>query len=420
MLAEQKAKEKAEAQARLLAEQKAKEEAEAQARLLAEQKAKEEAEAQARLLAEQKAKEEAEAQARLMAEQKAIEEAEAQAKLLAEQKAMAEAKAQADLLLEEQAKLEAEAQARLLAEQNKKEDLIANPIDEVGKEMLELTKQAEVSKARQDKLLENIDEIVEIKNQDLKDLKEENDLSEQGVTVEPKPFKSITEENNRLRKMIADLDIAIESRNKEIEKIRSLYNEKYEGQQVSDTVYLDEVYMFYNKTINRLTAEQIEAAQTKIKLQLELEEIQVATEFERNRRIKRALFNNEEERYAIDRATLENIKRNSSAGQAYKVEDFDFGEERGGNIQILKNIDRIDSGYYVILAIHSNTNKRNDFVTKVIESGDTNVDFFYDVKTSKYYIYSKKFNNINAATQALKTKENKPYNSKMSLVKIEN
>jgi len=276
------------------------------------------------------------------------------------------------------------------------------------------------SKAQQDELFEKIGDVVSIKNQDLKDLKEENDLSEQGISVEPKPFKSITEENNRLKTMIANLDKVIESRNLEIDKIKQLYKEKYDGQQTVDTVYLDEVYMFYNKTIDRLTKEQIEAAQTKIKLQLELEDINVATEFERNRRIKRALFNNEEERYAIDRATLKNIKSTTSTGQVFRNEDFDFGEEQSSSVQILKNIDNVSNGYYLIIAVHNDIQKRNDFIAKVYASGRTDVDFFYDVKTSRYFIYYDKFDSINTANEALKSKGNRPYNTKMSLVKIEN
>ena len=420
LLAEQKAKEKAEAQAILLAEQKAREEASAQAKLLAEQKAKEEAEAKAKLLAEQKAKEEAEAQAILLAEQKAKEEAEAQAKILAEQKAKEEAEAQAKLLAEQKAREEVEAQAKLLEEQQSKEELITNPQDEFSKAMYALAQQAEESKARQDELFGEIDDIVEIKSQDLQDLKEENDLSEQGIAVEPKPFKSISEENIRLKNMIADLDKVIDYRNLVIQELKNLNKEKFDNKKANDTIYLDEVYMFYNRTLDRLTAEQIEAAQAKIKLQLELENIQKATEFERNRRIKRALYNNEEERYAIDRATLKNIKSTTPTGQVFNVEDFDFGEEQSSNIQILKNIDQADSGYYVVLAVHSDVQKRNDFLTKVYASGRTNVDFFYDVKTSKYFIYYDKFDSIKAANEALKEKGNRPYNKNMSLVKIEN
>ncbi len=64
--------------------------------------------------------------------------------------------------------------------------------------------------------------------------------------------------------------------------------------------------------------------------------------------------------------------------------------------------------------------RRNDFVTKVVASGRTDVDFIYDVSTSKYYIYYDKFDNVNQANEAMKSKGNRPYNVKMSLVKIEN
>lgn len=342
-------------------------------------------------------------------------QANANRKLATERKAEAKAK----LLAEQKAKEKAEAQAKLLAEQKAKEE-ITKPTDKLGKAMYALTQQAEESKARQDELFTEIDDIVAIKSQDLKDLKQENDLSEQGIAVEPKPFKSITEENIRLKKMIADLDNVIDYRKLVIKELKKLYKDKYENEKVNDTIYLDEVYMFYNRTLDRLTAEQIEATQAQIKLQLELKNIQEATEFERNRRIKRALYNNEEERYSIDRATLKSIKNSTPQGQVFNAEDYDFGEEQSSNIQILKNIDHVDSGYYMILAVHSDTQKRNDFIAKVYASGRSDVDFFYDVKTSKYYIYYDKFDSIKEANEALKSKGNRPYNIKMSLVKIEN
>ncbi|WP_425075400.1 PorP/SprF family type IX secretion system membrane protein [Psychroserpens sp. S379A] len=427
LLAEQKAQQEAEAQAKLLAEQKAQQEAAAQAKLLAEQKAQQEAEAQAqaKLLAEQKAQQEAEAQAKLLAEQKAQQEAAAQAKLLAEQKAQQEAAAQAKLLAEQKAQQEAEAQAKLLAEQNAqqeaqekaKNELITNPKDEVGKALLAITQEAEETKKSQTDLLKQFDDIVSVKDNDLKDLKEENDLSEQGITVKPKPFKSITEENNRLNAIKSNLDNIIKTRNEKIEELQELYDDNFEA----DTIYNDEVYLHYRKKLKQLKSEQTQAIKTKSQLELRLEDIRVATEFERRRRIKRAAFDNEEERYTQDRAALQNIKNTTVlASTPFNEDDFDFGEEQSNNIQILKNVKNVESGYYLIIAVHTDKEKRNDFVTKVVASGRTNVDFFYDVNTSEYYIYYDKFNTIEEANRALKSKGNKPYNTKMSLVKIEN
>ncbi|NND24599.1 MAG: PorP/SprF family type IX secretion system membrane protein [Flavobacteriaceae bacterium] len=422
MLAEQKAESEAAAEMQRLAEQKAKEEveqkakveAEAEAKRLAEQKAKEEAEAEVKRVAERKAKEAAEAQAQLLAEQKAKEEAEAQ--LLAEQKAEEAAQAEAQKLAEQKAASEAAAQAQRLADQKAAEEAAATPTDELAKAMLAIAQQAAESKEKQDELFDKIDDIVEIKNQDLIDLKEENDLSEQGISVELKPFKSISEENDRLLAMISQLDAAIVQRNQEIADLKSLYEAEYKV----GTVYLDEIVINYKKTMDRLTAEQIEATQAKLRLQLRLDEIQVATAFERNRRIKRAAFDNEEARYQQDRETLQNIKANTQiTGNALKVEDYDFGEEQTNNIQILKNIKNVENGYYLIIAVHNDIEKRNDFVTKVAASGRLDVDFFYDVKTSKYYIYYDKFESIEEANVGLNTKGNKPYNINMSIVKIE-
>jgi len=416
LLEEQRAKKEAETQAKLLAEQKAKEEAETQAKLLAEQKAKEEAEAQAKLLAEQKAKEEAETQAKLLAEQKAKEEAETQAKLLAEQKAKEEAEAQAKLLAEQKAKDEAE--AKLLEEQKAEKELITNPKNEFGKTMLGMDSIVEATKKEQDKLLSDYNAIIEIKDEDLKALKEENDLSEQGITVAPRPFKSVTAENNKLNAIKTDLERIIEDQNKKIEDLKSLYEEQTK---IGDTLTNETVLLFYRKKIKRLEAEQLKALETKQRLEVRLETIRVATEFEKRRRIVRATYDNEEERYAQDRATLKTIKSTTSlSDRPYSENDFDFGEYQGNSIKILKNINNVESGFYLVLAVHSNIAKRNDFVTKVIASGRQDVDFFYDVSTSKYYIYTDKFYSLQEANEALNKKGTRPYNINMSLMKIEN
>ncbi|WCO03128.1 PorP/SprF family type IX secretion system membrane protein [Psychroserpens ponticola] len=421
LLAEQKAQQEADAQAKLLAEQKAQQEADAQAKLLAEQKAQQEANAQAKLLAEQKAQQEADAQAKLLAEQKAQQEADAQAKLLAEQKAQQEADAQAKLLAEQKAQQEADAQAKLLAEQKAQQEakdaLITNPKDELGKSLLSITQQTEDAKKSQNDLLKQFDDIVGIKDKDLKDLKEENDLGEQGIAVQPKPFKSITAENNALNTIKSNLDKIIETRNKQIDDLQELYDDNFE----TDTLYNDEVYLHYRKTLKRLKTEQTETIAIKSQLEVRLENIKVATEFERRRRIKRAAFDNEDERYIQDRSALQNIKQTTVLSSTIlKEEDFDFGEEQSSNIQILKNVKNVENGYYLIIAVHTDKKKRDDFVTKVVASGRTNVDFFYDVNTSEYYIYYDKFNSIEEANRAMNTKGNRPYNTKMSLVKIEN
>lgn len=283
--------------------------------------------------------------------------------------------------------------------------------------MYALAQETEKDSTAQNNLLKKFNEIVDIKNQDLKDLKEENDLSEQGITVQPKPFKSITEENRRLAQIKTDLDKVIEDRNRKIKELKNMYEDNF----LADTLYNDEVYLYYQKTLKRLESEQAQAIKARTDLDTRLEEIRIATEFEKRRRIKRAAFDNEEERYAQDRATLKTIKETTQVtGQDLTESDFDYGEAQSDNIQILKNVANTDDGYYVVLAVHNDVEKRNDFVRKAVASGESDIDFFYDINTSKYYIYSKKIESIEQANSQLQSKDNKPYNKNMSLVKIEN
>ncbi|WP_179344970.1 PorP/SprF family type IX secretion system membrane protein [Winogradskyella ursingii] len=440
-IAAQKAQEQkdAEAKAKLLAEQKAKEEAEAIAIEKQQQedaKKQAAAEAQAKLLEEQKAKELAEAQLKAEQEQKAIEEADAklleeqkqteiaaklvleeQAKIDAEEKANALAQQQAILEEERKVKEEAEGQAQLEIDKLAEQELISNPQDAVGKALYSLDQQAKQSEAEQNILLQRLNEVVISKDQTLRDLKEENDLSEKGIAVAPKPFKSITAENNELKAIKADLDKIIEDRNQKIEELKSLYEDNYQA----DTLTNDVVMLYYKKEIKRLTAEQLKAIQTKASLDAQLETIRVATEFERRRRIKRAAFDNEEKRYTQDRAVLKSLKENTAlTSTPFKASDFDFGEKQSENIKILKNVNNVEDGYFLVIAVHNDLAKRDEFLKKVIASGRNNVDFFYDVNTSNYYIYYDKFDSIGAATEGMKTKGNRPYNVNMSLIKIEN
>ena len=409
-LAIQKAKEEKLAVAKLEAQKKENAQAEAQAKLRAEQQAKE--------LAIQKANVEKLVLAKLEAQKKENAEAEVQAKLRAEQQAkeLATQKANEEKLA--LARLEAQKKEKAEAEdlKAKEQALIENASDEVSKSMQQIIKVTEASKARQKELLKKYNEAIDGKDENLKNLKEENDLSDQGIAVKPKPFKSITEENNALRAIKVDLDNVIESRSEKIKQLETLYNEVE-----ADTIVNEVVMLFYKKEVSRLNTEQSKALETKIELESRLERIKIGIEFEKRRRIKRAEYDNEEERFAQDRAVLNTIKKSAVINSIeLKPEDLDFGIEQSSNIQILKNVNYAESGYYLTIAVHNDLDKRNEFITKVVASGERNVEFFYDVNTSKYFIYYQKFETIQEANQALQLKGTKAYNIKMSIVKIEN
>lgn len=354
-----------------------------------------------------------------VAKRKKLEKAELEAKRLAKlqerENLKAERLAELNNLKENKAKEEADAEAARLAEQKAKEEAKIEPITDAGKELLALTKQADKSKEAQDDLLQRFEDIIQVKDDDLRDLKEENDLGEQGIAVKPKAFKSITEENNRLNRIKLQLDANIAERNEEITNLKKLYEE----QSNSDVEMLDNVNLFFTKKIKELESEQALAINAKNRLETRLEQIKISTEFERRRRIKRATFENEGERYEEDRAALKKIKETTTLSNTpLTEEDFDFGEKQNG-IEILKNINREEKGFYLVLAVHTDVKKRDEFLTKAVQAGRNDINFFYDVNTSKYYIYYDKYNSIQNANKASNSIKDKPYNKNMSIVKIE-
>ena len=123
---------------------------------------------------------------------------------------------------EEQARLVAEEEVRIAAEKL----LISNPTDNVGKSISALTLETERSNETQIQLIVDLESALAIKENDLKELKEENDLSEQNIYVAPKPFKSLSEENEAIERLKISLDTIRSDQNKKIAALESLLAER--------------------------------------------------------------------------------------------------------------------------------------------------------------------------------------------------
>jgi type IX secretion system PorP/SprF family membrane protein len=383
---------------------------ESQEKLAEETRLKEEAEElerqeEARLIAQQEEQERLAEETRIKAEQEEQDRLTEEARVKAEQEAQEK--------LAEEARLKAEEEARIKTEEMD-EIVLSAPGDKNAESMNDLIELTENSKIEQQELLIRLKEKVDVKQQDLDDLKEENDLSEQGIFLEPKPFKSISAENRIIAAIQSDLDNLINSQESQISELERLYDAR-----IKDTPENDSANQFYLRKIQELKSIQSKAIQSREDLTTNLETIEVATEIERKRRISRAAYSNEEARYQKDRVTLNYIKQNTPLSNTpLKPENFDSGEVLE-NIQILKGVNNVEEGYYIVIAVHTDMEKRDEFLRKAVAAGQENIDFFFDVNTSKYYIYYEKFNNLNAATQALEKKGSEPYNSNMSMVKIE-
>jgi len=401
------------AKAKLIEEERIKAAQEEQTRIAEAARVKAEEDAKAKQVEEARVKAQQEEKARL-----ALAEESAKAKLIEEERIKAEQEEQTRLAEAASVKAEQEAKAKLAEEEKIKAEKEAQieeiVLDEV---LIEFKKSAEASKNAQEALLDKLIDKVASKQQDLNDLKEENDLSEQGIYKAPKAFKSVSAENAIIESLKLEIDNSIEIGNAKITEIETLYRERLKKVRSKD----DLVNVEYFNAIQTLKSEQQQAINIKQNLMSTLEDIKEATDFERRRRIKRAAYDNEDDRYNKDRAALERIKKfTDPSPEPLTKEDFDTGEALS-NIQIVKDVNNVEAGYYLVVAVHSDVSKRDEFLEKAVAAGQKDINFFFDVNTSKYYIYYEKFDYIGEAKSSLdSSKGSKPYNSKMSMVKIEN
>ncbi|MFS4483107.1 PorP/SprF family type IX secretion system membrane protein [Hyunsoonleella sp. 2307UL5-6] len=289
--------------------------------------------------------------------------------------------------------------------------------DEASNAMRTLLSATNSAKKAQNELIKRLSTKVDVKQKDLDDLKEENDLSEQGIYLAPKPFKSLSAENAEIENLKNEIEKAEkeqEIKMIQLEAILIKRKRKFKKDKKG-------INAFYFNALEELKTDQLKIKSGKENLISNLKGIKTATDFERKRRIRRAAYDNQQDRYNKDKAALERIRKfTDKVTTPLKEEDFDFGEEQTKNIQIIKNVINEESGYYMVIAVHNSVEKRDEFVSKVIASGERDVNFFFDVKTNKYFIYSKMFDSISQAKNALDKKGDKPYNSKMSLIKINN
>ena len=365
------------------------------------------ADAKAKADADKIAKEQAVIDAKIKAD--AAAKAKLEADKLAKEKAITDAKAKADAAAKSKIEADkAEADAKVKAESQKGDD--EKSMDYINKILKDNGKNNK-------QLISRLDSTVVAKQKDLKDLKEENDLGDKGVFKEPKPFQSASIANRLIESLKADLAESTNTQNQFVSQLEELVNERLK--RIPSRT--DPINLKYLTEIDRLKAEQAKNELLKSNLISSLERIKAETDIEKKRRIKRAAFENGQGRFEQDRASLKRIKETTAPSRvALTPADFDFGLEDQSNMQILKKIDNTQNGYYLILAVHSDITKRDAFIAKVVSSGQQTIDFFYDISSSKYFIYTKKYESLDEISTALDNKGNKPYNGKMFVVKIEN
>ncbi|GAA4802751.1 SPOR domain-containing protein [Litoribaculum gwangyangense] len=94
--------------------------------------------------------------------------------------------------------------------------------------------------------------------------------------------------------------------------------------------------------------------------------------------------------------------------------------ENANIIQIVRGVSNLENGYYIILNTYSEPSERDAFMEKLHSEGITNAGFFFHGNSARYFVYTEKFNTLEAVQKKLKTQPNFSLNSKPRIVKVEN
>ena len=328
----------------------------------------------------------------------------------ADQKAQADKTAKDKAAADAKTKADAEAERLRLLEEEKAKLTAAKTSED--KESDYLKELLEDSKKNQSKSLSKLDSIAAAKEKELNELKQENIT---GIYKEAK-FLSTAAANRALETLKLEIAENARAQSEFINQFEINANARLKKvPSKSDLVNQNNI-----RTIEELKAERLRTEKLSLDLVAKLERVKIETEIEKKKRIKQALFDDTAVKFAKDKATLKRIRDNTPRSTVpLKPTDFDYGVNDSSGTQIIKKIDNVEAGYYLVLAVHKDEAKRDAFLTKAVAAGQTNINFFYNVSTSTYYIYYEKFDEINDATKGLEAKGNKPFNGRMSIVKVD-
>ena len=339
---------------------------------------------------------------------------------LARKKA-AEDKSNADAAAKAQAEKD-----RLVAEEAKRKQIES---DASNRAVEAFKKDIELKTAASDRLTKSIDSIVKDRDNDLKEFLLENTLNADGTARAPRKFVSTAESNAQIQslkskisankfafdKLIRDFEA---SNNQRIKELKAKGISDADAKSVND---------YYLKMLNDLKQKRDAFNKLEQEADARIQRIKEEKEAERLRRIKKAEFLDETERNLTNQQYLEALKKNQGVvngnnptGGVAPVSDSNTDPNAVTDIPIIKKLKDVSSGYYLVLEKFSNIDETKAYLATVLkEGGGSNVNFFYNLHNSTYYVYISKAESMTNANQELKAKGTKTYNKNMFIVKVE-
>ncbi|MCR4030364.1 MULTISPECIES: LysM peptidoglycan-binding domain-containing protein [Flavobacterium] len=304
----------------------------------------------------------------------------------------------------------------------------------------------EANKNVQDILMAKLDSLVNSMNNDLKELKRMDILNvEESKRLEKKSSEGISKTNelsSQLKKELAENRKVYAGLMNKVEKIAVEENQEYK-KKIRESEKNNTVTSIQQRlSLEEIKRYKIEQEQGDAQNQLliaKIDSLDNQKQIEVKRHISKASYYSMEARKFDDKLALvklkkyqdeavkkqkknnteENSKIISLEEMKQELKDNPLRADKTVKVEVYDNLREVSNGYYLVLGIFTDAVERDKFIMKLIDSGDFNASFFFNINSLSYYVYSDKFENMEEVLYQCKKKEEDELYKEIIIAKVE-
>jgi LysM repeat protein len=290
----------------------------------------------------------------------------------------------------------------------------------------------EANKNVQDILMAKLDSLVNTMNNDLVELKRMDVLNvDESKRLEKQSYESISktsEISSQLKKELAENRKAYAGLMNKVERIAVEENQEYK-KKIRESEKNNNVTSLQQRlSLEEIKRYKIEQEQGDAQNQLlisKIDSLDTQKTIEIKRHISKASYYSMEARKFDDKVALIKLKKYQDeaiknqnkenpavASKSVSLEEMNqelkenpLKNEKNIKIEVYDNLKEVSNGYYLVLDIFTDAMPRDKLIMKLIDSGDFNASFFFNINSLSYYVYSDKYNNMQEVLYQCKKKE---------------
>jgi LysM repeat protein len=290
----------------------------------------------------------------------------------------------------------------------------------------------EANKNVQDILMAKLDSLVNTMNNDLVDLKRMDVLNvDESKRLEKQSYESIgktSELSSQLKKELAENRKAYAGLMNKVERIAVEENQEYkkkirESEKNKPSTSLQK--RLFLEEIKHYKIEQEQGDAQNQLLIAKIDSLDTQKKIEVKRHISKASFYSMEARQFDDKLALIKLKKyqddalknqnKTNSDEASKVISLEemkrelkenpLKNDKTIKVEVFDNLKEVSNGYYLVLGIFTDAIPRDKLIMKLIDSGDFNASFFFNINSLSYYVYSDRYQNMEEVLYQCKKKE---------------